>query len=115
MTVLVALEHVRLTDDVAVQPSAARVGESSIDLRPGEHLSVRELIEGALIQSANDAAYALAAYAGHGDVTAFVQEMNAKARALHLRDTHFVRPDGLDAPLPAVRRTLLGRRRRSLV
>jgi D-alanyl-D-alanine carboxypeptidase len=98
MTLLVALEHVKLTDVVSVQPSAAGVGESSIDLRAGEHLTVRDLVKAALIQSANDAAYALAAYAGGGDVNAFVREMNDKARALRLRDTHFVRPDGLDAP-----------------
>jgi len=98
MTVLVALERVKLTDEVAVQGSAAGVGESSINLRPGEHITVRDLVEAALIQSANDAAYALAAYAGVGDVDAFVREMNDKARALRLRDTHFVRPDGLDAP-----------------
>jgi D-alanyl-D-alanine carboxypeptidase (penicillin-binding protein 5/6) len=98
MTVIVALEHVKLSDEVSVQGSAAGVGESSINLRPGERITVRDLVEGALIQSANDAAYALAVYAGHGDLAAFVREMNAKARALRLRDTHFVRPDGLDAP-----------------
>jgi len=98
MTVLVALEHVKLTDVVSVQPSAAGVGESTINLEPGEQVTVHDLVEGALIQSANDAAYALAAYAGGGDVGGFVREMNQKARELHLRDTHFVRPDGLDAP-----------------
>jgi D-alanyl-D-alanine carboxypeptidase (penicillin-binding protein 5/6) len=98
MTVIVALEHAKLADVVSVQPSAADVGESSIDLRAGERVTVRDLVEGALIQSANDAAYALAAYAGGGDVAAFVREMNAKAQALRLRDTRFVRPDGLDAP-----------------
>ena len=98
MTVLVALERVKLTDVVTVQPLAAGIGESSIDLRPGEHMTVRDLVEAALIQSANDAAYALAGYAGVGDVEAFVRRMNDKARALRLHDTHFVRPDGLDAP-----------------
>jgi D-alanyl-D-alanine carboxypeptidase (penicillin-binding protein 5/6) len=98
MTVIVALEHVKLSDEVSVQRSAATVGESSIDLRAGEQLTVHELVEAALIQSANDAAYALATYAGGGNVTAFVREMNEKAHQLRLRDTHFVRPDGLDAP-----------------
>jgi len=98
MTVLVALEHLKLGDTVTVQPTAAGVGESSIGLRAGERLTVHDLLEGALIQSANDAAYALAASAGGGDVSSFVREMNAKARALRLRDTHYVRPDGLDAP-----------------
>jgi D-alanyl-D-alanine carboxypeptidase (penicillin-binding protein 5/6) len=98
MTVLVALEHLKPGDTVSVQPAAAGVGESSIGLRAGERLTVHDLLEGALIQSANDAAYALAASAGGGDVSSFVREMNAKARTLRLGDTHYVRPDGLDAP-----------------
>ena len=56
MTVLVALEHVKLTDVVTVQPAAAGVGESTINLRAGERLTVRDLVKAALIQSANDAA-----------------------------------------------------------
>jgi D-alanyl-D-alanine carboxypeptidase len=98
MTVLLTLQHAKLGSVVTVAPSAASVGESSIDLHAGEKLTVHDLLEGALIQSANDAAYALAAYGGDGNVASFVQEMNAKARALHLRDTRYVRPDGLDAP-----------------
>jgi D-alanyl-D-alanine carboxypeptidase (penicillin-binding protein 5/6) len=96
MTVLVALEHVQPSDIVTVRHKAAAVGESTIDLRAGQRLSVHDLVEGALIQSANDAAYALADY--DGDVSEFVAEMNAKAQELGLDDTHFVRPDGLDAP-----------------
>ena len=98
MTVLVALERVRPDDVVAVSRSAASVGESTIDLRRGERLTVRELVEAALIQSANDAATALAEHVGGGDVEAFVALMNGKARRLGLTDTHFVNPDGLDAP-----------------
>jgi D-alanyl-D-alanine carboxypeptidase (penicillin-binding protein 5/6) len=98
MTVLVALEHLRLDDVVAVSPGPASVGESTIGLRAGERLSVRDLVKGALIQSANDAADALAAAAADGDVRQFVAWMNAKAKENGLRDTRFVRPDGLDAP-----------------
>ncbi len=97
MTVLVALEHLRPDDVVTVDASAARVGESSIPLRAGDRLSVRDLVKAALIQSANDAADALADAAAHGDTATFVTWMNAKARRLKLRDTNFVRPDGLDA------------------
>jgi D-alanyl-D-alanine carboxypeptidase len=67
-------------------------------LRAGDRLTVHELLEAALIQSANDAADALAIYVGHGSESRFVAMMNARARKLGLRDTHFVRPDGLDAP-----------------
>src|SRR5262249_3734529 len=60
MTVLVVLDHHRLSDVVTVDGRAAEVGQESIALRAGEQLTVRDLIRGALIQSANDAAVALA-------------------------------------------------------
>ena len=81
MTVLVALEHARLSDVVTVSPLAARVGESSVNLRAGEQLTVRDLAIAALVPSANDAATALAAYVGHGSIPRFVAMMNAKARS----------------------------------
>jgi D-alanyl-D-alanine carboxypeptidase (penicillin-binding protein 5/6) len=59
---------------------------------------VRELVQAALIQSANDAAAALADHVGGGDRATFVRLMNAKARSLGLRDTRFANADGLDAP-----------------
>ena len=98
MTVLLTLEHSRLSDMVTISPDAAAVGESSIGLRAGERVSVRDLVEAALIQSANDAAWALADHVGHGSEAKFVALMNRRARQLGLDDTHFVRPDGLDAP-----------------
>ncbi len=97
MTVLVTLEHARLDDVVSVSPEAAAVGESTVHLRAGEQLTVRDLVEAALIQSANDAAWALAAHVGHGSEARFVRMMNRRARQLGLTDTHYVRPDGLDA------------------
>jgi serine-type D-Ala-D-Ala carboxypeptidase (penicillin-binding protein 5/6) len=97
MTVLVVLEHHRLSDVVTVDPRAAAVGQESIALRAGEQLTVRDLVSGALIQSANDAAVALA-LATSPDLPSFADLMNAKAHELRLDDTHFVRPDGLDAP-----------------
>ena len=98
MTVLIALKHLKPTDVVTVTGYAAQVGESRIPLRRGERITVHDLLAGALIQSANNAADALASAASGGDIPLFVSWMNARARALGLRDTHFVRPDGLDAP-----------------
>jgi serine-type D-Ala-D-Ala carboxypeptidase (penicillin-binding protein 5/6) len=98
MTVLVALDHAKLDDVVSVRSDAAAVGESTIDLRAGERITVHDLLEGALIQSANDAADALADYVGDGSTARFVAMMNAKAKELGLTRTHFARPDGLDAP-----------------
>ena len=98
MTAVVTLEHADPNETVRVRPVVATVGESSVYLRPGERLSVRALLTAALVTSANDAAYALAAHVGKGSVPAFVRLMNRKARRLGLDDTHFVRPDGLDTP-----------------
>jgi len=98
MTVIVALEHLKLDDTVTVSRAAARVGEERIPLVAGERISVRDLLKGALIQSANNAADALASAASDGDVAQFVSWMNARAVAIGLHHTHFVRPDGLDAP-----------------
>src|SRR6185312_8407003 len=98
MTVIVALDHLKPDQIVTVSGDAAQVGESRIPLVRGERISVRDLLEGALIQSANNAADALASAASNDDVPKFVAWMNERAKRLGLRDTHFVRPDGLDAP-----------------
>jgi serine-type D-Ala-D-Ala carboxypeptidase (penicillin-binding protein 5/6) len=96
MTVLVALEHARPSDQVTVSPSVASLGGSTIFLSGGERLTVSSLVRGALIPSANDAATALALHVGRGSIPRFVSLMNAKARKLGLRDTTFVNPHGLD-------------------
>ena len=98
MTALVTLERAKLDDEVVVPREAAAVGESSAGLVAGERLTVRELLKAALVQSANDAAFALAYHVGGGSVGRFVALMNRRARELGLADTHFARPDGLDAP-----------------
>jgi serine-type D-Ala-D-Ala carboxypeptidase (penicillin-binding protein 5/6) len=97
MTALLAMEHAKKDDVVRVTGPAPSVGESTINLQPGERLPMSDLLEAALIQSANDAAYALAAYVG-GTVPRFVRMMNEKARELGLDHTHYVVPDGLDTP-----------------
>jgi serine-type D-Ala-D-Ala carboxypeptidase (penicillin-binding protein 5/6) len=97
MTVIVALQHLQPEDTVTVTRAAARVGEESIPLHAGQRISVGDLLRSALIQSANDAADALAVAAAGGDEERFVGWMNAEAKQLGLTDTHFARPDGLDA------------------
>jgi D-alanyl-D-alanine carboxypeptidase (penicillin-binding protein 5/6) len=97
MTVLVALDHAEWNDVVRVRAEAAEVGESTVNLRAGERITVGDLVKAALIQSANDAADALADYVGHGNEAAFIKLMNAKAAKLGLVRTHFTRADGLDA------------------
>ena len=96
MTVIVALQHLKLTDVVSVDPRAAAVGQESVYLRAGQEITVSDLVKGAMIQSANDAADALA-LATAPSYPAFAELMNAKAKELGLTDSHFDRPDGLDA------------------
>ncbi|MGH3147768.1 MAG: D-alanyl-D-alanine carboxypeptidase family protein, partial [Rubrobacter sp.] len=69
-----------------------------VGLRPGDTLSVRELLMAALISSGDDAAYALAEHVGGGEagVNRFVEQMNEEAKALGLRRTHFENPVGFD-------------------
>ncbi len=96
MTALVVFEQARLDDTVSVSRTAARkVGESGMGLITGERFTVRELLEGLMIQSGNDASVALAEHVA-GSVPAFVRLMNDRARALDLVNTHFKNPHGLD-------------------
>lgn len=95
MTVLVALEHVGLDERVTVPAVAARIGESSLRLRAGQRVLVRDLVIGTLVPSANDAATALAVRAA-GSVPRFVGLMNEKAREMALVGTNYRNPHGLD-------------------
>jgi D-alanyl-D-alanine carboxypeptidase len=97
MTALVTLERADPADIVRVGGPAPTIGGSTVGLHAGERISVRDLMAGLLVQSGNDAAYALAYHVGKGSVSRFVSLMNARARQLKLQDTHFARPDGLDA------------------
>ncbi len=96
MTAILALETLPLDREVTVSARAAKVGEQSLGLKAGDHLTVEQLLYGALVHSGNDAAFALAEAAG-GSMEAFVGEMNEKARELGLSNTHYINPDGLDA------------------
>jgi D-alanyl-D-alanine carboxypeptidase (penicillin-binding protein 5/6) len=95
MTALLVLESARLREMVTVSPLAAAQGGASLGLESGERIMVRHLLYALMLQSSNDAAVALAEHAG-GSVEGFVAGMNKRARALGLRNTHFMSPNGLD-------------------
>jgi D-alanyl-D-alanine carboxypeptidase (penicillin-binding protein 5/6) len=97
MTALVAIDELPLHRRVRAVPYRAAAAESRIDLRPGERMSVADLLRALLLESANDAAATLAVRAA-GSVRDFVRAMNAKARSLGLGGTHFANPIGLDQP-----------------
>lgn len=93
-----------LNTPVPIAPEDARLGGTQVYLDPRETFPVEELIYAMMIQSANDAAHALARAAA-GSAAAFVELMNAKARALGMVHTTFRTPHGLP---PANRRVADG-------
>lgn len=97
LTALVVLERGRLSETVTISPAAARTGGYRLGLRVGQRVLLEDLVAAILIRSANDAAAAAAEHVG-GSIRGFAALMNAEARALGLRNSHFVNPHGLDAP-----------------
>jgi len=99
MTVLLAMERVRdgaLALDTPVRTSAwaSRIGGSQVYLAEGETFPLGELLKAVMIASANDAAVAVAEHIA-GSTAAFVELMNARAKALGLADTTYQSPHGL--------------------
>ena len=97
MTALVVCEQVNVLDRVRIPQEAVGIEGSSMYLKAGEVLTVQDLLYGLMLHSGNDAAVALAIYCG-GTVEGFAELMNDKAHRLGLNNTHFVNPNGLDAP-----------------
>ena len=97
MTALVVCEQCNVLDRMRIPKEAVGIEGSSMYLQEGEILTIQELLYGLMLRSGNDAAVALAVYCG-GSVEDFAELMNDKARILGLRNTHFVNPNGLDAP-----------------
>ena len=97
MTALVVCEQCNVLDRIRIPKEAVGIEGSSMYLQEGEVLTVQELLYGLMLRSGNDAAVALAIYCG-GTVEGFAELMNDKARSLGMKDSHFVNPNGLDAP-----------------
>ncbi len=97
MTALLALERAKPADVFTAPVYNAAPAESRINLRPGERMTVHDLLEALLLESANDAAVTLAEGIS-GSREAFVQDMNERASELGLEHTSYANPIGLDAP-----------------
>jgi len=95
MTALVALENASLEERVEIGEESVGIEGSSAYLKAGEVLTVEELLYALLLNSANDAATAIA-YHVSGSIEEFAELMNSRAESLGLCDTHFTNPHGLD-------------------
>lgn len=97
MTAIVALERGNLDDNVVVSKNAASIPHTSLNLRAGERIPLRDMLTGMLIRSANDAAVAVAEHIA-GSVPAFAKLMNDKAKEIGAKNTSFKNPNGLYVP-----------------
>lgn len=96
MTAYIILEENDPNAVVTVSANAAGTIGSSMGLVSGEQITVRDLLKGLLVNSGNDAAYALAEY-NAGSVDKFVEKMNERADKLGMFNTEYKNPTGLDA------------------
>jgi D-alanyl-D-alanine carboxypeptidase (penicillin-binding protein 5/6) len=95
MTTLLMLENLK-PDDVIVAPSDVKnVRESSMGLKPGERVRVKNMAYALMLRSANDGCYAVAV-AMDGSVQKFAQRMNKRAAEIGCKNTHFANPNGLN-------------------
>ncbi|MBQ7357276.1 MAG: D-alanyl-D-alanine carboxypeptidase [Clostridia bacterium] len=95
MTALVALQACDIQKTVKISPLAVGVEGSSVYLYEGEELTMENLLYAMLLESANDAAAAIAIEVG-GSISGFADMMNKTAHDLGLENTSFENPHGLD-------------------
>jgi len=113
MTLLLVLEDVEagkysLSTSVTASEEPTRFSEPSwVDLRPGESMTVDDLLTALMVKSANDAAIALGIHSA-GSFPAFVDRMNARAAELGMTQTKYYNPNGL----PPTSKTSTGKTRR---
>jgi D-alanyl-D-alanine carboxypeptidase len=97
-TAILALESGRkLSEMLTVSKAATRVPASKLYLRPGQKLTIEDLLYGVMLSSANDASNVLAEGIG-GSVEQFAEMMTRKAHLLGATNTQFANPHGLTAP-----------------
>lgn len=99
MTALIAVKYGILEDEVIVneQSVITESGATLADIKPGDVLTLRQLLYGLMLPSGNDAANAIAVHMTT-DVSKFCDWMNEEARALGATGTHFTNPHGLTDP-----------------
>ncbi len=92
---VVAIENLDIKETIVVPREALKVDDEKQTLYLGEEIVVQDLLRLMLIESSNDAAYALAWYANSKGIN-FADKMNEKARSLNMNDSMFFDPAGLD-------------------
>lgn len=101
MTMLLAVEaleegKVSLKEKVVTSEYASKMGGSQIYLAPGEEMTFQDMLIAVAVGSANDASVAIAEKL-EGSHKGFVEKMNARAKELGMKGTHFINSNGLSA------------------
>ena len=96
ISAIVILENYNLSDVITVSKEASLQIGSEVLLKNGEKITVENLLKGLLINSGNDAAYAIAENFPNGGLIGFIDAMNNKAKYLGMNDSKFLDPAGLD-------------------
>ena len=99
MTAIVAMKYGNLDDLVTVTDASiiTESGSSMAGVKPGDVMSLEDLLFGLMIPSGNDAANAIAVHVG-GSIDAFAEMMNTEAKRIGATATHFVNANGLTDP-----------------
>ncbi len=97
LTTIVALENLTGKESITPDRGVLKLPRSKLYLQPGRTYQADDLIKGAMIESANDAAYALATYIG-GTEAEFAHMMNRKALEIGARNSNFKNASGLYLP-----------------
>ena len=94
MTAIIAIESGKLDEKVKVNDSVLKSYGSGIYIKPGEILTLRDLVYGLLLRSGNDASLMIEDYLGGHEK--FINMMNKKASEIGMKDTIFMNSNGLD-------------------
>ncbi|MBO5394520.1 MAG: D-alanyl-D-alanine carboxypeptidase, partial [Clostridia bacterium] len=97
MTAITAIENCENIDEIfEISPKAVGISGTSLYLRKGEKMSLRDLLYGLMLISGNDAAVAIAHHVGGGEAK-FIAMMNEAAKKIGAHCSHFDNPHGLDS------------------
>ena len=95
LTCIMAIESGRLEEDVVITKEATMVEPSKAGFNQGDRIKLIDLVKAALVNSSNDAAFAIAIHLS-GNVDAFVAAMNYRAQRIGMRNSRFTNPAGFD-------------------
>ena len=95
LTCIIAIESGRLDQDVLITKESTMVEPSKAGFRQGDKIKLVDLVKAAMVNSSNDAAFAIAIHLS-GTVDSFVASMNSRAKAIGMKNSRFTNPAGFD-------------------